>query len=51
MGMSYSKHSLVVSFDGSFRFFEIVAISAAAAFADVVAAYGPCELIQSNGSQ
>lgn len=42
----YVAFNLVVSFGGHFEFLRIVAVDVDSALADVVAAYGDCELVQ-----
>lgn len=51
MGMkttqAYGKYNVTVRFGSTVRFFYgLVAISAEAALADIVAAYGDCALVQ-----
>ena len=43
----YGRFNVTVSFGGHYEFFRgLVAVSREAALADIVAAYGECELIQ-----
>lgn len=43
---TYGAFNLVVSFDGHYKFLRITAVDVDAALADVVAAFGECELVQ-----
>lgn len=47
--MTYKTYSLMVSFDGvSGKDFQVVAVSAQAAFEDIKEAYGDCILLQQD---
>lgn len=46
MNTTYKTFRLLCRIEDSARFFDVIAISKDAAMADIVAAYGPLELIQ-----